>query len=98
MQDNVQDKLVIMQQNFREKLRTIAADLLTWETADKFDDLIFTCHKYGGSAGTFGLSKTSEKLKELELKLKQLPHPISDEEAVLHYREASACLMTEISD
>ncbi|WP_417782532.1 Hpt domain-containing protein [Terasakiella pusilla] len=95
MQDDIQNKLALMQQNFRQKLWDVASDLQTWQTADRFDDLLFLTHKYAGSAGTFGLGETSERLKEFELKLKQLPHPISDEEAIKLYQEASALLGTE---
>lgn len=98
MPDNIQDKLKLMQQNFRNKLRGIAAEVQTWESAEKLDDLLFICHKYAGSAGTFGLIETSHKLKAFELKLKQLPRPLSDEEAVALYREASSLLRTEIND
>lgn len=96
MNDALQKQLDKMKQDYRVSLENISNEISGWHSTDHWDELIFRCHKYGGSAGTFGLDETSRVLKEFEIKLIALPRPLTDEEAQAYYQEAAKLFKTDL--
>ncbi|NVK18290.1 MAG: Hpt domain-containing protein [Methylocystaceae bacterium] len=96
MNDNLQSKLDLMREDYRKKLKTISDEIANWQTADHWQELILRCHQYGGSAGTFGLHRTSHALKVFEIKAQSRALPIQDEEAQVFYQEAAQLFIKEL--
>lgn len=92
MSDSMQEKLAQMRIDYGANLQKIANDVESWRGAARIQELIFLCHKYGGSAGTFGFDETSDHLKAMENDLLALSEAPTDEMAETYFKKVALIL------